>query len=69
VWAGCRGDDLRWPCYLEQRQAVNWMRDRLSRAPGLIHASERGDDRSPDMAQVRAAFGCCAERPLSPVAY
>jgi hypothetical protein len=28
-WA--RGDDDRWPCFLEERQAVNWMRDRLSR--------------------------------------
>ena len=26
-----RGDDDRWPCFLEERQAVNWMRDRLSR--------------------------------------
>jgi hypothetical protein len=31
VWGWCRGDDQRWPCYLEHRQAVNWMRDRLSR--------------------------------------
>jgi hypothetical protein len=22
-WA--RGDDARWPCYLEERQAINWM--------------------------------------------
>jgi hypothetical protein len=28
-WA--RGDDDRWPCFLEERQAVTWMRDRLSR--------------------------------------
>ena len=28
-WA--RGADDRWPCFLEERQAVNWMRDRLSR--------------------------------------
>jgi hypothetical protein len=28
-WA--RGDDERWPCYLERRQAVSWMRDRLNR--------------------------------------
>ena len=28
-WA--RGDDDRWPCFLEERQTVNWMRDRLSR--------------------------------------
>jgi hypothetical protein len=29
-WA--RGDDERWPCYLEERQAINWMADRLSRS-------------------------------------
>jgi hypothetical protein len=29
-WA--RGDDERWPCFLEQRQAVSWMRDRLRRS-------------------------------------
>ncbi len=28
-WA--RGDDERWPCYLEEHQAINWMADRLSR--------------------------------------
>lgn len=28
-WA--RGDDERWPCYLEMRQAISWMRDRLQR--------------------------------------
>jgi len=28
-WA--RGDDDCWPCYLEERQALNWMRHRLSR--------------------------------------
>ena len=28
-WA--RGDDERWPCFLEERQAISWMRDRLSR--------------------------------------
>jgi hypothetical protein len=28
-WA--RGDDDRWPCFLEERQAVSWMRDRLTR--------------------------------------
>jgi hypothetical protein len=28
-WA--RGDDDRWPCFLEERQAISWMRDRLSR--------------------------------------
>jgi hypothetical protein len=27
-WA--RGDDNRWPCFLEERRAINWMRDRLS---------------------------------------
>ncbi len=31
VWGWCRGDDQRWPCYLEKRQALNWMRDKLSR--------------------------------------
>jgi len=31
VWGWCRGDDTRWPCYLEQRQAIEWMRDRLYR--------------------------------------
>jgi hypothetical protein len=31
VWGWCRGDDRRWPGYLKQRQAINWMRDRLSR--------------------------------------
>jgi hypothetical protein len=29
-WA--RGDDERWPCYLEERQAIDWMRDRLRRS-------------------------------------
>jgi hypothetical protein len=28
-WA--RGDDDRWPCYLEQRQAISWLADRLAR--------------------------------------
>jgi hypothetical protein len=32
VWSWCRGDDRRWPCYLERRQAVAWMADRLSRS-------------------------------------
>jgi hypothetical protein len=27
----CRGDDSRFPCYLEERQALDWMRDKLSR--------------------------------------
>jgi hypothetical protein len=31
VWGWCRDDDTRWPCYLERRQALNWMRDRLNR--------------------------------------
>jgi hypothetical protein len=32
-WAvgSARGHDDRWPCYREERQAINWMRDRLSR--------------------------------------
>jgi hypothetical protein len=29
-WA--RGDDERWPCYLEERQALEWMADRISRS-------------------------------------
>jgi hypothetical protein len=28
-WA--RADDDRWPCFLEERQAMNWIRDRLRR--------------------------------------
>src|SRR4051812_12030934 len=36
VWGWCRGDDMRWPCYLEERQALNWMRDRLR--PGRTFA-------------------------------
>jgi hypothetical protein len=31
VWGRCRGDDRRWPCFVEERQAIGWMRDRLSR--------------------------------------
>jgi hypothetical protein len=31
VWGWCRGDDTRWPCYLEHRQAIDWMRNRLFR--------------------------------------
>jgi hypothetical protein len=31
VWGCRRGDDQRWPCYLEERQAIDWMRDRLNR--------------------------------------
>jgi len=31
VWGRCRVDDRRWPCFYELRQAVDWMRDRLSR--------------------------------------
>ena len=31
VWGWCRGDDDRWPCFLERRQAVSWMADRLKR--------------------------------------
>jgi hypothetical protein len=42
-WAvGCaRGDDDRWPCYLEERQAINWMRDRLSRGRVFAGRSRR----------------------------
>ena len=25
------GDDDRWPCFLEERLAISWMRDRLTR--------------------------------------
>jgi hypothetical protein len=28
-WA--RGDDSRWPCYLERDQALRWMADRMRR--------------------------------------
>ncbi len=31
VWGWSRGDDDRWPCFLERRQAVSWMVDRLKR--------------------------------------
>ena len=31
VWGWHRGDDTRSPSYPEQRQALNWMRDRLNR--------------------------------------
>jgi len=31
MWGWRRGDDERWPCFLEHRLAVSWMRDRLSR--------------------------------------
>jgi hypothetical protein len=31
VWAWHRGDDWRWPCYGEERQALSWMADRLRR--------------------------------------
>ena len=33
VWAvgWAHSDNDRWPCYVEERQAVNWIRDRLSR--------------------------------------
>ena len=48
-WA--RGDDRRWPCYLETRQAIDWMRDRLSRGrvfserPGSAHVPRLPDTR------------------------
>jgi hypothetical protein len=35
VWGWCRGEDRRFACYLEERQAINWMRDRLSQGPSL----------------------------------
>jgi hypothetical protein len=33
MWAvgSGRGDDDRWPCFLEERQAISRMRDRLTR--------------------------------------
>ena len=31
VWGWARGDDERWPCFLERRLALDWMRDRLTR--------------------------------------
>jgi hypothetical protein len=31
VWAWRRGADERWPCYLEERQALEWIADRLRR--------------------------------------
>jgi hypothetical protein len=32
VIGSARGDDERWACYVEERQAIDWMRDRLRRA-------------------------------------
>ena len=29
AWGWNRGDDDRWPCFLERRLAISWMRDRL----------------------------------------
>jgi hypothetical protein len=44
------GGDDRWPCFLEERQAISWMRDRLSRGrvfagqvPASAGASSRAD--------------------------
>lgn len=31
MWGWRRDDDERWPCFLEHRLAVSWMRDRLGR--------------------------------------
>jgi hypothetical protein len=31
VWGWARGDDERWQCYREQRQAIEWTEDRLAR--------------------------------------
>ncbi len=31
VWGWARGDDDRWPCFLEHRLALSWMDDRLGR--------------------------------------
>jgi hypothetical protein len=38
-WA--RGDDERRPCFLEERQAINWMRDRLRRGRVFVWGVER----------------------------
>ena len=29
TWGWIRGDDDRWPCFLERGQAIAWMADRL----------------------------------------
>ena len=31
MWGWRRDDDERWPCFLEHRLTVSWMRDRLAR--------------------------------------
>jgi len=31
-WGWHRGDDDRWPCLLEHRQAISWTGDRLRRS-------------------------------------
>ena len=31
-WGWHRGDDDRWPCFLERRQAISWMGDRRRRS-------------------------------------
>jgi hypothetical protein len=31
AWGWVRGDDDRWPCFLERRLALDWMADRLNR--------------------------------------
>jgi hypothetical protein len=36
-WA--RGADDRWPCFLEERQAMGWMRDRSSRRRVFVEGS------------------------------
>ena len=36
VWGWSRGDDERWPCYLQRRQGVNWM------SAGRASARRRG---------------------------
>jgi hypothetical protein len=50
-WA--RGDDTRWPCFLEERQALNWIRDRLSRGRVFVCTDE------PDLRQA----ACQRSRP------
>jgi hypothetical protein len=31
-WGWVRADDERWPAYVERRQALSWMADRMRRA-------------------------------------
>ena len=31
IWGWRRGDDMRFPCYVSEREALSWMADRLRR--------------------------------------